>query len=108
MITFNAKKYCRTLWEFDDRIVQETSKESYKKILSDGSITIQSHQLYVVLKAHPEGLSNQDLEQYTKLRISSITARINELRKQGLVECAGTKKNKITGKNNLLWKATEG
>lgn len=48
--------------------------------------------------------SNADIERDLNMRISSVTARINELRVKGLVCVDGSKINDKTGKLNITWK----
>jgi predicted transcriptional regulator len=81
-----------------------TKRESYQQTKHNGSSEAQQERIMFCLREHPQGLSNQELETILKMRISSITARINELRKQGLVECGGAKINKDTERLNATWR----
>ena len=53
-----------------------------------------------------QNASNTDLEEALGIRMSSVTARINELRTKGLITVAGSKINPKTGKLNIVWSVT--
>lgn len=82
---------------------EDVRNESYNTIIKNGSKDRQANIVYEYLITHNNS-SNADIEEGLKMRISSVTARINELRKKGLIEIAGSKINKKTGKLNIVWK----
>lgn len=98
-----------SLWVVDDCFSHPTSlpnvtrNNSHAQINRQGIAEVQRDKILDYLRAHPQGLSNQEIEQQTGMRISSITARINELRKNGCVSCGGARINSLTGKLNAFW-----
>ena len=78
-----------------------TKSNSFKQF--GQGIEAQRERVFEFLRQHPQGLSNQEIEEKTGMRISSITARVNELRKQGLIACGGARTNERTGKLNAFW-----
>jgi predicted HTH transcriptional regulator len=81
----------------------ETRNASYETVNRSRGTLLQRERIINCLRLQPQGYSNQELEQELGMRISSVTARINELRKQGLIESAGARINNNTGKLNVAW-----
>ncbi len=50
-----------------------------------------------------ESFTNTEMAAYLDWPINTITPRMKELRKIGLVRCAGTRECKVTGRNVLSW-----
>lgn len=47
--------------------------------------------------------NNREVAEYLGLPINTITPRVNELVKKGLVTCAGEKEDVITHRKTLVW-----
>lgn len=57
------------------------------------------------LRAHPDGLTDFELEELTGVKQTSIGKRRGELCAQGLVEYAGIKRPAPSGSMSRVWKA---
>lgn len=78
---------------------------SYRQVLDSGIVSKQAGQIFQYLLNYPEGKSNNDINRALGIRVSSVTARINELRKQERVFMVGKAIDYETGKLNVLWGA---
>ena len=67
------------------KAIQDTSIESLREHARSGELGKQHRMIMLHLNNNPEGLSNNDINRQLILKISTVTARINELRKKGLV-----------------------
>lgn len=85
----------------------DSRNNAYELVVLSGCADDQRTQLYQYLLRHPQQSFN-DLQRRTRLRLSSITARINELRKNGLVILDGYKVDEVTGIRNCTWTAIRG
>ena len=82
-------------------MIQETSLEAYRALQPElGSM---QNMIYNILKTYP-GLSNLDISRIIKKPINSVTPRVNELRKMGLVILSHHKKDRITRRRVMCWK----
>lgn len=61
--------------------------------------------IYKTIQKYPD-VSDHEIERITNLRISTITARRNELETMGLIQNHGTKKDRKTGKTVMKWITT--
>ena len=95
-----------TLWMYDDGTTITSDDTKRLSHLLHKNKVVQQERILELLRLHPEGLSNQEIEQALHMRISSVTARINELRKQDppLVFSGGVKMNVMTERLNAVWK----
>lgn len=104
-----------SLWvvERDDTLITNhllpelSKRSSYEQVNRQGTAETQRNAILSYLRSHPQGLSNQEIEQQTGMRISSITGRMKELQEKGLVCGARTKTNELTGKVNVVWVAID-
>lgn len=81
---------------------KQTRNSSYYQITNDGTANKQADRVLEYISTH-NFCSNADIEKDLHMRISSVTARINELRKKGLIQIAGSKLNPNTNKLNIVW-----
>ena len=83
---------------------------AYTSILSFASLgdlhllTVRDKVLFTISKAMNP--SNADLERLSGIRLSSVCARVNELREAELIELGGLKKDPFTEKKVQWWKLT--
>jgi len=59
------------------------SKGAFAKI--EDHIAAQTSEVLALYEEHPEGLIGEEVERLTRLRRSSVSARLSELRKRGLL-----------------------
>lgn len=83
--------------------VQETSIECYYDADSQSKFESQRELIYFVVKnaKHP---SMNDVQRITKLGINTVSGRMNELEKKGLIHKEATKIDAIT-KKRVNWYA---
>lgn len=74
-----------------------TSLEAYKKINEDGIVGQQAEEILNFLKEHGEPMTNKEIQKSTGLEISSVSGRVNDLKKRGLVEVVGKRPCGVTG-----------
>jgi len=58
----------------------------------------------LLVERFPDGLSNNDLSRLSGIKISSVTARIMELRQHDVVEPYVTRSDSVTGVANVVWR----
>ena len=74
-----------------------TSIEAYKKINKDGTVGQQAEEILKFLKSHGEPMTNKEIQQSTGLEISSVSGRVNDLKKHGKVVVVGKRPCEVTG-----------
>lgn len=87
---------------------ENTRDISYQQVINNGTMSKQ-HQIIIdyLTNHHTQGSTFNDISRDTGLRISSITARINELRKKEIVYLYGKTIDPITQKLNCVWNLKE-
>lgn len=100
----------RSLVEFFRSGVAEESREAYRGLVADPEGLAACQQLIVrALRAHPAGLTNNELSRITGMRINVVTPRVKELRdmlhRDGhpFVVRAGIRVDPYTNKPNAVW-----
>jgi len=83
--------------------LQATTLESWIKIQPE--IGRRQKQILDVLSIKP--MSNREISKFTTLPINSITPRVHELRKKGLVKACGEVFDGQTKRNVIVWKVEE-
>lgn len=81
--------------------MQETSMLAYQEVI----LNLGERQMYV-LKAlkEIEPANNRQIAQFMRKPINTITGRIFELRKKGLVKSNGICLDHVTNKQTISWK----
>jgi len=81
-------------------MIQNTSLESFMQLLPElGEL---QETVYNCIKSHP-GLCNREIGVLIGKPINCVTPRVNELYKLNLVVCIGTKLDKHTDRNVMIW-----
>ena len=83
--------------------VASTSKEAYIEINESGVGDTQREKiLYVVnsyFRIHNEGMTNREISDMTNYEINAVSGRVNDLKKDGMLEVDVKRKCAVTGKN---------
>ena len=74
-----------------------TSLEAYQKINDDGTVGQQAEDILTFLKFKGIPMTNKEIQKSTGLEISSVSGRVNDLKKRGLVEVVGKRPCGVTG-----------
>lgn len=82
---------------------QQTSRQAFRFIRDTGRMNMRQQQIYDLLEAYPEGLTDSEISDALHLRINSITPRRGELVDKNMVEAYGRKKN-IYGHSAIVWR----
>lgn len=61
------------------------------------------HELVLKVFINKGNFSNSELANFLQWPINTVTPRVNELRKKGLLRFAGKRKCKVTGKEVMTW-----
>ena len=84
-------------------MVTQTSKKAYKELNEDGVGKTQKQKIMYVINTHynihGEGLSNREIANLTNFEINAVSGRVNDLKKDGLIELSGKKKDVNTHKD---------
>ena len=84
-------------------MVTQTSKKAYKELNEDGVGKTQKQKIMYVINTHynihGKGLSNREIANLTNFEINAVSGRVNDLKKDGLVELSGKKKDVNTHKD---------
>jgi len=84
-------------------MVTQTSKKAYKELNEDGVGKTQKQKIMYVINTHynihREGLSNREIANLTNFEINAVSGRVNDLKKDGLIELSGKKKDVDTHKD---------
>ena len=92
--------------------MQKTSLQAYKELEATGSLSKRRLQICKTLAAARKALTASEIcvEMWKAVGQSvprdSVSPRLAELRRMGLVREAGTKKCSVTGKTTLTWQFT--
>jgi hypothetical protein len=81
--------------------MQQTSIDAYHSLGAE-KITERQQQILIVLEEHYPAC-NRELSLWSSLPINSVTPRVLELRKKGLVEMAHQDMD-VTGKRVIYWR----
>jgi DNA-binding Lrp family transcriptional regulator len=83
--------------------VASTSKEAYIELNESGVGDTQREKiLYVVnsyFRIHNEGMTNREIADMTNYEINAVSGRVNDLKKDGMLEVDVKRKCAVTGKN---------
>ena len=82
-------------------MIQDTSLEAYHSI--EDELNSRQYQIWGMLK-HYRSLSNLEISRILGIPINCVTPRVKELRNMGLVVFSHKKKDRITGRNVMVWK----
>lgn len=89
------------------RVSAETSFLAFLAVRDDGTVANQQAKILALLRTIPAtALSRLDIANLTGIRLSSVCARVAELRADGLVFEPGTRKCPHTGKTVKVVQAT--
>ena len=86
--------------------MRQTSLQAYEDIILDGSSATQRMEILHFLRRFADGLTRQEISEMMTIPINAVCGRIKELLKTGSVFEDGRKRNKHTGKNNMVIKAS--
>ena len=94
---------------------REMAQESilaYRELMDGGVLADQHKRILGLLRANPDGLTNNEISSLLGMRINSVSGRVNELRKMlchddsPLVVHTGTKVGEY-GKLNAVWRLNQ-
>jgi DNA-binding MarR family transcriptional regulator len=85
-------------------VVRQTSIDSYMDLRTDAEIGEKQLLVLAYIRDHP-GCSDREISDGVNMRISSETARRNELMAMRLIEELGKEKDIITNRMVLTWRA---
>lgn len=89
------------------RVNAETSFLAYVSVRDDGTVANQQAKILALLRTIPAtALSRLDIANLTGIRLSSVCARVAELRADGKVHEPGTRPCPHTGKTVKIVQAT--
>lgn len=91
-----------TLDQWIGRDVQETSTAAYKIIKKINLNTLYG-KIVQLLEAHPDGLSIGEIASLLGMQKSTISARINELRKKGVLKFHEERSSSESGLRNMMF-----
>ena len=81
-------------------MIAVTSKIAYKQINEEGIGKTQKEKIMYVIKEHynihNKGLSNNDIMLLTGFTINAVSGRVNDLKKDGLLETDNKRKCSVT------------
>lgn len=80
-------------------MIQQTSLLAYNEVLGD----LGRRQKQVLEAFQIKDFTNQELSEYLKWPINTITPRVGELRIKGLVVEKERRKDKSTGRTAIVW-----
>jgi len=81
-------------------MIQQTSLEAFNE--AKKGMNEHQTQIFAVIVAN-SGISNHEISKKMGWEINSVTPRVLELRKMGLVKQAGIKQDQSTGRNVIGW-----
>lgn len=90
--------------------IRESSREAFARIHADGTAGTQATKIFELLKRHEEGLTYNEIQRLTNLKINAICGRMAELRRieltngELLVTSDETRQDEVTGVTNMIWK----
>tara|TARA_R100001369_G_scaffold82140_1_gene113683 strand:+ start:232 stop:492 length:261 start_codon:yes stop_codon:yes gene_type:complete len=74
-----------------------TSIEAYRTITQDGTVGQQAEEILTYLKIQGKPMTNKEIQRSTGLEISSVSARVNDLKKHNKVVVVGKRPCEVTG-----------
>ncbi len=86
-------------------MIQTTSIEAYRENLAH--LGDRQRQVLDAMHRYGKPVTNKELSRMVGLEINSVTPRIFELRSFGLVEEAGIRPCKISGRKAIAWKVAD-
>ena len=102
MISYNAQKDCRSLNEFFKPMktrVRRTSIDTYYSL----DFTNQQKQIMAALSKLDESCI-ADIAEHLGWQRSTVSGRLNDLKKLSVVVCVGKRQSKTTGINSEHWR----
>ena len=84
--------------------VAQTTLLAYNELKMSGKLGNLQSKIYALIQERSD-LSNRDIARITGLEICTVTGRVNELSKAGLIKAWGRKTDPRTGKTVKVWKA---
>ena len=85
----------------DKKKVRKTSKDCYNTVVKDMKANLY-RQILRAIRELKEPSTCREIANHLKMEASTISARINELKEQGVLLEAGKRKDKISGVNNYV------
>ena len=82
----------------------QTSLLAYNELKATGKLGNLQSKIYALIQERSD-LSNRDIARILGLEICTVTGRVNELTKEGLIKAWGRKTDPRTGKTVKVWKA---
>ena len=86
-------------------MIAATSLQAYRTLDPARMARVRDRVLLTVARARMP--SNADIERLAGIRLSSVCARINELKADGMVEAGGVKTDPFTRKSVQWWRITD-
>ena len=83
-----------------------TSIEAYKTISENGTVGQQAEDILSFLQIQGHPMTNKEIQTATGLEISSVSGRVNDLKKHGMVKVVGKRLCKVTGNTASIVKPT--
>lgn len=84
-------------------MIQDTSSEAFRK--AGPHISKSQDAVLKIIRAHPEGLTDAEINHYLNWTINRVTPRRNELVKMGLIYNAGRRECRKTHSTAHAYKA---
>lgn len=84
--------------------VAQTTLLAYNELKMSGKLGNLQSKIYALIQERSD-LSNRDIARILGLEICTVTGRVNELTKEGLIKAWGRKTDQRTGKTVKVWKA---
>lgn len=84
--------------------VAQTTLLAYNDLKDTAKLTRLQGMILSLIQERND-LSNRDISRITGLEICTVTGRVNELTKAGLIKAWGRKTDPRTGKTVKVWKA---
>lgn len=90
--------------------IRDSSLEAFARIHADGTAGTQAAKIFALLKKHKKGLTYNEIQRLTGLKINAICGRMAELRRieltngEILVTSDETRQDQVTGVTNMIWK----
>ena len=85
--------------------MQQTSLQSYIQLRDEGVLGKRQHDVYVCISANPNGITDRKIAEALRLPINCVTARRNELAKQGFIAQDGCEHDEITNRMVMKWRS---
>ena len=102
MISYNAQKDCRTLQEFFQPMKTRVRGTSIDAYYSLDFTTQQKEIVSALIYLHESCIA--DIATYLGWQRSTVSGRLNDLKKLGVLECVGKKNSNTTGISSEFWR----